>query len=278
MGPVKQIFGVRSTINNQCSSLLIFLTFSKNSAKLHFFLHICKFYSIFAPKFHKRDNFKTLKIRKAMKKIFVMAFLALGLSAMAQHVAPLNIQIADVQIDSLRAAYFTEPAMYRASLDVLSQDLAKNADQIKAAKAELKDEQIHAKEMDGSLKDALKMTAELKKVYGKEETTLKSMQKVIEKQQRRLNSNRRLNQDARESYSQMLEKQQKELGYAIREVADRLHAVSDLETSIQNWQTSLQYFVQETVQKENEIARLELLYKQHLATLKTELKATKSMK
>jgi chromosome segregation ATPase len=213
-----------------------------------------------------------------MKKIFVMAFLALGLSAMAQHVAPLTIEIADPQVDSLRAKYLTEPAMYRAALEAVSLDLAKNSEQIKAAKSELKDEQNHAKEMDGSLKEALKMTAELKKVYDKEEVALKAMQKTIEKQQRKLASNRRLNKTARENYAQMLEKQQKELGYSLREVAERQHSVSDLETSIQNWQTSLQYFVQETVQKEGEIAKLEALCKQRQAELKAELKAAKKIK
>jgi len=213
-----------------------------------------------------------------MKKIFVMAFLALGLSAMAQHVAPLTIEIADLQVDSLRAKYLTEPAMYRAALEAVSLDLTKNNSQIKAAKSELKDEQNHAKEMDGSLKEALKMTAELKKVYDKEEVALKSMQKTIEKQQRKLASNRRLNKEARENYGQMLEKQQKELGYSLREVAERQHSVSDLETSIQNWQTSLQYFVQETVQKEGEIAKLEALCKQRQAELKAELKAAKKIK
>lgn len=213
-----------------------------------------------------------------MKKIFVMAFLALGLSAMAQHVTPLNIEIVELKADSLRALYAAEPTMYRASLDIVAKDLARNGDQIKAAKAELKDEKTHAKEMDASLKDALKMTAELRKVYDKEEAALKSMQKTIEKQQRKLASNRRLNKEARDNYSQMLEKQQKELGYALREVAERQHSVSDLETSIQNWQTLQQNYVQETVQKENELIRLETIYKQHSATLKNELKATKSMK
>lgn len=210
-----------------------------------------------------------------MKKIFVMAFLALGLSAMAQHVTPLNIEIVELKADSLRALYAAEPTMYRASLDIVAKDLARNGDQIKAAKAELKDEKTHAKEMDASLKDALKMTAELRKVYDKEEAALKSMQKTIEKQQRKLASNRRLNKEARDNYSQMLEKQQKELGYSLREVAERLRSVSDLETSIQNWQTTLQGFVQETVQKESELAQIEALYKQRQAEVKTELKAAK---
>lgn len=213
-----------------------------------------------------------------MKKIFVMAFLALGLSAMAQHVAPLTIEIADPQVDSLRAKYLTEPAMYRAALEAVSLDLTKNGEQIKAAKEELKDEQNHAKEMDSSLKEALKMTAELKKVYDNEEVALKAMQKTIEKQQRKLASNRRLNKTARENYAQMLEKQQKELGYSLREVAERQHSVSDLETSIQNWQTSLQYFVQEAMLKEGEIAKLEALLKQRQTELKAELKAAKKIK
>ena len=86
-----------------------------------------------------------------MRKIFVLAFLALGLSVMAQHVTPLNIELAEVKIDSLRALYFSEPTMYRAALDVVARNLDQNEDQLKAARAELKDEQTHAKEMDGAL-------------------------------------------------------------------------------------------------------------------------------
>ena len=212
-----------------------------------------------------------------MRKIFVLAFLALGLSVMAQHVTPLNIELAEVKIDSLRALYFSEPTMYRAALDVVARNLDQNEDQLKAARAELKDEQTHAKEMDASLKEALKMTASLKGIYSKEEGALKSMQKTIEKQQRKLAANRRLNKDARDDYAQMLEKQQKELGYSLREVADRQHSVADLETSIQNKQTSLQLFVQETVQKEAELTQLETTYKQRLATLKAEQKTAKKL-
>lgn len=212
-----------------------------------------------------------------MKKIFVLAFLALGLNAFAQHVTPLAIKIAEVKIDSLRTLYSNEPTMYRASLDVVAQDLAKTAEQIKAAKAELKDEQAHGKEMASSIKDALKMTKSLKGIYSKEEAALKSMQKTVEKQQRKLNTNRRLNQEARDSYSQMLEKQQKELGYTLREVAERQRSVSELETSIQNWQTTLQNYDKETQQKASDLAYIEATYKQRLATLKAEQKSAKTM-
>ena len=103
-----------------------------------------------------------------MKKIFLIAFLALGMSAMAQHVTPLSIELYDVKLDSLRTLYVSEPTMYRASLEVVAQNLAKNAEEVKAAKAELKVEQAHAKEMGNALKEAAKMTASLKKLYSKE--------------------------------------------------------------------------------------------------------------
>lgn len=212
-----------------------------------------------------------------MKKVFLTAFLAMSMMAFAQHVTPLNITIAELRLDSLRTLYFSEPTMYRASLDVASQAFDKNGEELKEAKNVLKDEQSHAKEMESSLKDAQKMTASLKKIYTQEENTLKSMQKTVEKQQRKLNTNKRLNQDARSSYTQMMEQQQKELGYALREVAERLRAVSELNTSIQNWQTTLQTFKQETEQKANALSLLESQYKERTSALKAEQKTAKKM-
>ena len=55
-----------------------------------------------------------------MKKIFFMAFVALSVSAMAQQVTPVNITLAEFNVDSLRTLYMTEPIMYRASLDAVA--------------------------------------------------------------------------------------------------------------------------------------------------------------
>ena len=212
-----------------------------------------------------------------MKKIFFFAFMALGMSAMAQHVTPLSIQIPDMKIDSLRALYVSQPTMYRASLDVVAQSLSKSSDEIKAAKAVLKVEQSHAKEMGNSLKEATKMAASLKKLYSKEEAELKSMQKVVEKQQKTLNKQSALNQETRENYIQLLDKQQKELGYSLREVAERQRSIADMETTIQNGQSRLQAYLQETQQKAAELALLETQLKECYATLKQEQKSAKSM-
>ena len=212
-----------------------------------------------------------------MKKYFLLAFVALSMTALAQHVTPLSIQLADVKIDSLRTLYISEPPMYIASLNMVEQALAKNADEIKAAKAELKVEQTHGKEMGNSLKEANKMVAALKKLYAKEEGELKSMQKVVEKQQKTLGKQTALNKETRENYQNLLEKQQKELGYSLREVADRQRAIADLEQALQKGQTGLQAYIHETEMKATDLAQLEATLKQRMATLKAEQKTAKTL-
>lgn len=212
-----------------------------------------------------------------MKKFFLLAFAALSMSVMAQTVTPVSISLAEFKVDSLRALYMAEPIMYRASLDAVAQALSKNADELKAAKAVLKVEQQHAKEKAASLKDALKMTASLKSLYAKEEGEVKAMQKVVEKQQKTLAKQVELNQETRDAYAALLDKQQKELGYSIREIAERAHAIADLETHIQNSQTDLQAYEQQIVQKATKLAEIEVELKARQAAVKAEQKAAKSM-
>ncbi len=212
-----------------------------------------------------------------MKKLFLIAFAAIGMTAMAQHVTPLNIQIVDLKLDSLRALYIQEPTMYRASLDVVGEQLAQNAEQIKQAKAELKAEQTLAKEMDKSIKNANKMAEGLKKLYAKEEGELKSMQKNVEQQQKTINKLKELNRESKDVFMGLMEQEQKELGYSLREAADRQRAIADLQTSLQNAQTNLQSYVQEVEQKATGLAQIEAEYKARLAALKNEQKAAKSM-
>jgi len=212
-----------------------------------------------------------------MKKLFVIAFMALSLTAMGQHVTPLTIKIAEVDLNALRTQYQSEPTMYRAALEVAAKDLAKNAEELKAVKGQLKVEQNHAKEMETSLKEASRLASSLKSLYSKEEAELKSLQKTIENQQRALGKNVELNQETRENYVSFLEQQQKELNYSLREVADRQRAISDLEASITSSNTNLQYYVQEVNQKAADLAALEALHKERTAMIKAEQKSAKTM-
>ena len=212
-----------------------------------------------------------------MKKVFLLAFMALSLSVAAQKVTPLTIEVAEVDINALRAQYQSEPIMYRAALDKLSKDLEGDAAEIKQAKAQLKVEQAHSKEMDKSLKEAEKMAASLKSLYTKEEAELKKMMQTVQKQQQTLSKQVELNEETRETYVAFLEKQQKELNYSLREVADRQRAISDLEATISNSKTNMQYYVQAVNQKAADLANIEAQHKQRVSTVKAEQKSAKSM-
>lgn len=212
-----------------------------------------------------------------MKKVFLLAFMALSLSVAAQKVTPLTIELAEVDINALRAQYQSEPIMYRAALDKLSKDLEGDAAEIKNAKAQLKVEQSHSKEMEKSLKEAEKMAASLKSLYTKEEAELKKMMQTVQKQQQTLSKQVELNEETRETYVAFLEKQQKELNYSLREVADRQRAISDLEATISNSKTNMQYYVQAVNQKAADLANIEAQHKQRVSTVKAEQKSAKSM-
>lgn len=212
-----------------------------------------------------------------MRKFFLMAVLALSMSAFAQRVTPLNITLAEVKLDSLRALYLAEPIMYRASLDAVAQALEKNDKEIKAAKTELKVEKQHAKEMGTSLKKAESMVASLKKLYGKEENELRNMGKTVEKQMKTLGKQNELNDETRNLYRSFLEKQQQELNYSLRDVAERARAISDLETSIQNAKSNLSQFEQQANLKESELKFMETQLKERQKLVKEEQKAAKSL-
>ena len=212
-----------------------------------------------------------------MRKFFLMTVLALSMSAFAQRVTPLNINLAEFKMDSLRALYLDQPIMYRASLDAVAQALNKNAEEVKAAKAELKVEKQHAKEMGVSLKKASEMVASLKKLYGKEEDELRNMSKTVEKQMKTLGKQNELNDETRNQYRSFLEKQQQELNYSLRDVAERARAISDLETSIQNAKSNLSQFEQQANLKESELKFLETQLKERQKLVKEEQKAAKSL-
>ena len=239
----------------------------KKHAKIKKNFEICK----------KMRNFAAFLINIHMKRIILLAFTAFSMSLMAQHVTPLSIPFSEVRIDSLRTLYISEPTMYRASLEVAAQQLSKTSEAIKAAKAELKTEQAHGKEMTKSLKEASKMVASLKKLYSKEEGEIKSMQKVVEKQLKTLNKQKELNQESKDTYTKFLEKQQKELAYCLRDIADRQKSVADLEGAIQTRQNGLQTYIRETELKANDLAQIEAKHKSQVDAVKAEQKAAKNM-
>ena len=133
-----------------------------------------------------------------MKNVFVIFLMGFSLTIMAQHVTPLDIKIAELNLDSLRGAYLAPPTMYRASLDVVAEQLEENAQQIKEAQNELRIEMIHAKEMRRVLNEGVKRLSVLKKTYAKEEAEIKALMETLENQRQKLEKQTELNQQTRD--------------------------------------------------------------------------------
>jgi len=212
-----------------------------------------------------------------MRKILTIALMAVSVVMAAQHVTPIEVNVVDLNLDSLRDAYMSQPAMYQSALKVAEQELEQNAADLKKARAQQKAEETHVKEMSLTLQEAQKLIAGLKKTFAQEEKELKTMLKTIGKQQANLLKQTDLNPETRENYSRLLEEQQKGLNYSLRDVADRMRAITDMEEDLRKGQNNINAYHQETIQKALDITSLETKIKHNMAKLKKEQKAAKSI-
>lgn len=213
-----------------------------------------------------------------MKNVFVIFLMGFSLTIMAQHVTPLDIKIAELNLDSLREAYLAQPTMYRASLDVVAEQLEENAQQIKEAQNELRIEMIHAKEMKRVLNEGLKRLSVLKKIYAKEEAEIKSLMETLEDQRQKLEKQTELNQQTRDGYIQMFSDEYSRLEQTLSDLANRIQEATLLSNELQNATFSYQTYEQELERKAFDLAQVGALYETRKDALKAEQRAAKSLK
>ena len=212
-----------------------------------------------------------------MRKILTIALMAVSVAMMAQHVTPVEVTVAELNLDSLRDAYISQPEMYQSALKVVERNLEQNAADLKKARLQQKAEQAHVKEMGVTLKESQKLITGLKKTFAQEEKELKAMLNTISKQQTNLLKQTDLNQETRDNYTRFLEEQQKGINYSLRDVADRMRTITDLEEALRKSQNVINAYHHETIQKGVDITSLETKYKHNMAKLKKEQKAAKSI-
>lgn len=212
-----------------------------------------------------------------MKKICILAFMCLTVSVMAQHVNPLSIQIAEINLDSLRAAYLAQPTMYRASLEVVAEQLEQNVQQIKSATQELKQEQAHGKEIARATKEANKNLTALQNLYEKEESEKDALLVMIEQQKKKLTRQDKVNSQTTDYYVQMLNEQQQIVEQSMSDLKIRKQQVEQLLEEWQALQLKYQTYNQEIEKKAFELAQTEVLLKERVKILKEEQKAAKSL-
>lgn len=213
-----------------------------------------------------------------MKNVFVIFLMGFSLTIMAQHVTPLDIKIAELNLDSLRGAYLAQPTMYRASLDVVAEQLEENAQQIKEAQNELKIEMSHAKEMKRVLNEGMKRLSVLKKIYAKEEAEIKSLMETLDNQWQKLEKQTELNQQTRDGYIQMFSDEYSRLEQTLSDLANRIQEATLLSNELQNATFSYQTYEQELERKAFDLAQVGDLYETRKDALKAEQRAAKSLK
>lgn len=212
-----------------------------------------------------------------MKKLFIIAFVSLSMATMAQHVKPLAISVAEINLDSLRAAYLAQPTMYRASLEVVAEQLEQNAQQIKSATQELKQEQAHGKEIARATKEANKNLTALQNLYEKEESEKDALLVMIEQQKKKLARQDKINSQTTDYYVQMLNEQQQIVEQSMSDLKIRKQQVEQLLEEWQALQLKYQTYNQEIEKKAFELAQTEVLLKERMKILKEEQKAAKSL-
>ena len=212
-----------------------------------------------------------------MKKLFIIAFVSLSMATMAQHVNPLAISVAEINLDSLRAAYLAQPTMYRASLEVVAEQLEQNAQQIKSATQELKQEQAHGKEIARATKEANKNLTALQKLCEKEESEKDALLVMIEQQKKKLTRQDKVNSQTTDYYVQMLNEQQQIVEQSMSDLKIRKQQVEQLLEEWQALQLKYQTYTQEIEKKAFELAQTEVLLKERMKILKEEQKAAKSL-
>ena len=213
-----------------------------------------------------------------MKKVFfVIAFAALTLGMNAQHVAPLNIQLTEFNLDTLRVRYVNDKQMYSTELQhiVLLQDAEQQA--IKEAWKELKDEKAHAKNVASCLKDVNSSITNLGKSAEKEIDVLKGMIRSIEKQQKDVRGLKKLKAETRDEYIEYLETEKRYLNAMLDNLTSRQKELSNALTGAQVKEAALNAFNLEIQQKELDLKQLETTSKARAEQIKAEQKIVKEM-
>ena len=213
-----------------------------------------------------------------MKKIiFALALAAISLSMSAQHVAPLNIQLTEFNLDSLRIKNATDQPTYATELQhiALLQDAEMQA--IKEAWKVLKDEKAHAKNIAACLKEVNGSISNLQKTAEKEIDVLKNMIKTIEKQLKNLRTLSKLAPETRDSYSDYLTAEKRYLETMLDEVTARQKNLMEAQDGAQRIQADLNAFNLEIQQKELDLKQLETTCKARTEQIKAEQKIVKAM-
>lgn len=210
------------------------------------------------------------------KSILALAVLAMSMGLSAQHVSPLNIELVQFSLDSMRTQYANNLAMYKSELQRIQDVQDANKKALSDAAKELKDEKIHAKDVAAYLKQKESTYTSLQKLYNSEQDKLCDMRETIEKQTTRIQKTTRLTSETRDNNRKELEAEKSNIERSIKEVEGRLKNIAKIIEKLPDEQEALAAFNLEIQNKETDLKQLQATQKTNASTIKAELKTVKA--
>lgn len=218
-----------------------------------------------------------IKYIKIMKKIgLIFASVALCTTLNAQHVTPLNINLPDFSLDSLRTVYAADAPMYRAELERIQNVQDANDKALSQARRELKDEKAHAKDVVAYLKERESAIASLQKACETEQKALSDMQSSIEKTLKKVQKSSLLNRQSSDARTTALQGEKKEVIRLQDELVARQKRLTAMLDRVRADQGELATFNMAIQNKEVDLTQLENTLKVRKESVKAELKNVKA--
>lgn len=218
-----------------------------------------------------------IETHRKMKKLgIIVASLAFCATIHAQHVTPLNINLMDFSLDSLRIVYATDAPMYRAELERIQNVQDANDKAIAQARRELKDEKAHAKDVAAYLKERESAIMSLQKACETEQKALANMQSSVEKSLKKVQKTSMLNRQSQDMRTTALQGDKKEVIRLQDELVARQKRLTAMLDRVHADQSELVTFNMEIQNKEVDLTQLENTLKVRKESVKAELKNVKA--
>ena len=212
-----------------------------------------------------------------MKKFILFACTALlALNLNAQHVAPMNVVMVDVKLDTLRTFYSTDYAAYMEYLQQVEADLKINDESLKQARKQLNDEKSYAKCISDYIKDAGKAFKAIEKSCNDEMKEITALQNSLDKQVVTVNKLALVTDESKPHLIRQMEIERSEAAKGQKTIQDKLVMLSKKQAEIQKLQTGLDNLNVELVNKENDLKLKEAQYKTTADAVKAEIKNVKA--
>ncbi|MBR0309559.1 MAG: hypothetical protein IJQ97_01620 [Paludibacteraceae bacterium] len=212
-----------------------------------------------------------------MKKSILFALMLMLVSPMsAQHVTPLNVQLTNFNLDSLRSQYSGQS--YLLELQRLEKLMKEDTKSLKDAQSQLKAEKDFYKQMTSYVEKSESSFKNLQSLSQKEQDEFGKLKENAEKQLRNLNSTSLLNSETRTKVIDQLQTQRRTMEAAINATTNRQSQLANHPVQLQQMRTDLMVFNNEITNKETDLKQLETTLKQRREIIKGEMKNVKAQK